>query len=126
MTALLDSSAWLEYFFGSAAGEKVSPVVEGEDTIVLSKINVFEVYSKILKAAGREEAEKFVSFMLKRGFLDELSVDTLKLAGEEKRKFGLGMADAIIVATAVKHDAALYTRDQDFKSVAGLLEVIFV
>lgn len=126
MTVLLDSSAWLEYFFGSTKGEKVKPIVESNERIVLSKINIFEVYYRILKEKNKEQAEKHLSFLLSRTYLDDLDADTLKLAAEEKQGHGLGMADAIILATALKHNAVIYTGDFDFKVAKDVLKIEFI
>ena len=127
MTVLIDSSAWLEYFFGSETGRTVKQLIEEEkETIVAAKINIFEVYHKILKERGREEAEQFTSLILLRSFLDELDVETLKLAAEEKRKLDLGMADAIILATAIKYGAVIYTKDNDFKKAENMLKIVFI
>ena len=53
MTVLVDSWAWLEYFFGSAAGEKAGKIIEDErQRKIVSKINLFEVYCKSLKNEG--------------------------------------------------------------------------
>lgn len=127
MTVLLDSWAWLEYFFGSAKGEKIKQIIEnGEEVIIASKINIFEIYNKVLKERGKEETEKFTSFILGKSFLDELSVDTLKLAAEEKKKYKLGMADSIILATAIKYDATLYTGDADFNAAKDIVNIAFL
>ena len=127
MTVLFDSSAWLEYFFGSEAGLVVKQLVEeSKESIVATKINIFEVYHKILKERGREEAERFTSFVLLQSLLDDLDVETLKLAAEEKKKLGLGMADAIILATAIKYGAIVYTKDNDFKKAKDLVHVVFI
>lgn len=127
MTALLDSWAWLEYFFGSEKGTVVRELLEDpSETILTTKINVFEVYHKILKERGKEAAERHTHFLLGRSVLDDLHVDTIKVACEEKRRFGLGLADAIILATAVKHGARLYTGDEDFRRTAKLVETVFL
>lgn len=127
MTVLLDSWAWMEYFFGSKKGEPVRRIVEDPDeAIVVAKVNVFEVYHKLLKERGKESAERFTHFMLGRCILDDLDVDTIKLASEEKKTFGLGMADAIILATAVKHGAHLYTGDRDFERTKDVVETVFL
>lgn len=127
MTVLLDSWAWMEYFFGSDKGALVRTVLEDpSEAIVTTKINVFEVYHKILKERGKEAAERFTQFLLGRCHLDDLDVDTLKLASEEKTKFGLGMADAIILATAVKRGARLFTGDPDFRRTKDVVETVFL
>ena len=126
MIVLLDSSAWLEYFFGSERGEKIKAIVESDHDIIVSKVNLFELFHKILRERCREDAEKFVSFVVMRSIVDEMDIDTIKLAAEEKKKFGLAMADAFIAATAIKYDATLYTWDKDFETVGDLISVVFI
>ena len=125
MTALLDSWAWLEYFMGSEKGERIKQVVEESDeVIIVSKINIFEIYQKILRVRSKEEAEKFISFILGRSHLDDLSVEIIKLACEEKIKFSLGMADSIILSTAIHYDATIYTGDTDFEKAKEVAKII--
>ena len=115
MTVLFDSSAWLEYFFGSKKGEKIQYLIEKENNIIISKINIFEVYNKILRELNREEAEKFTSFIIFKSTVDDFDIETIKLAAVEKNKLKFGMADAIILATALKYNATIYTSDSDFE-----------
>jgi len=127
MTVLLDSSAWLEYFFGSEKGDKLKLLIEdGEEFVVCTKINVLEIYHRILKERGKEDAERFTSFVLLKSFLDELDTETIKLAAEEKIKLGLGMADAVILSTAIKYNATVYTRDRDFEKAKGIIKIVFI
>ena len=126
MIVLLDSSAWLEYFFGSDKGKKVKELVEGATDFVVSKMNIFELYHKISRESGKEDAERFTSFILLTTVLDDLEVDTIKLAAEEKKKLGLGMADALILATAIKYNATIYTGDYDFDMVKNIVKVEFI
>ncbi|MBI4181436.1 MAG: PIN domain-containing protein, partial [Candidatus Aenigmarchaeota archaeon] len=114
-------------FFGGRKGEQLRPFIDGsEGPVICSKINIFEVYHKILRVKGKEDAERIASFMVQASFMDDLGNDTIKLAAEEKAKLGLGMADAIIVATAIKHGATLYTMDRDFEKAKGLLTIVFL
>jgi toxin FitB len=127
MTVLFDSSAWLEYFFGSEKGAKIRQLIEKEnEAIITTKINIFEIYHKMLKEKGKEDAERCTSFVILKSHVDELSTETIKLATEEKIKRKIGMADAIIIATAIKYDARVYTTDNDFEKVKKIIEVIFL
>jgi len=126
MTVLVDSSAWLEYFFGSEMGKNIKSLIEGNEEIVISKINIFEIYHKILKERSKEESEKFTSYIILKAMIDELDIDTLKLAAEEKKKLGLGMADAIILATSIKYNATIYTKDKDFEVAKDFTKIIFL
>jgi predicted nucleic acid-binding protein len=124
---LLDSSAWLEYFFGSPRGERVRPIIEDPHVeVVASPINVFEVYHRLLRERGKEAADKSIGFVLARVALDELDVALLKAAAQEKIASGLAMADALVATTATAYDAKLYTGDADFRAVSERLRVEFL
>lgn len=53
MKYLIDSYAWLEYFMGTGAGEKVKPLIESLDEKITPTICLAEVYAKTLRALGR-------------------------------------------------------------------------
>ncbi len=115
MTVLVDSWAWLEYFFGSAAGEKAGKIIEDErQRKIVSKINLFEVYCKSLKNEGAAMAQKRLSFVLQTCEPKDISVEIAKLAAEIKLEEKLGMADALILATAAENDAIILTGDKHF------------
>ncbi len=127
VTVLLDSSAWLEYFFGSDKTKDIKSLIEeAKDFIVCTKVNIFEIYHKILKERGKEDAERFTSFILLKSLLDEFDTETIKLAAEEKIKLKLGVADAVILSTAIKYNATIYTTDSDFKKAKNIVKIVFL
>jgi len=121
---LIDSWAWVEFFAGSKTGETVKAYVMDEDQeIVISSINLAEIYRMALDRFGEKTAEKRRLAMISRCYLipvdEEIAVGGAKLRHE--RDWGLG--DALIYATAIREGAKVLTGDPHFR---GLSDVIFL
>jgi predicted nucleic acid-binding protein len=57
---------------------------------------------------------------MKKGILIPLDFDLSLSAAVSGREFKLPLADSIIYATAMKHNATLYTMDKHFKSLPNV------
>lgn len=115
----MDSSGWLDFFFeGQLADVFAEPIADAANLIVPT-IVMHEVV-KVLQRKGREDvAFKSVAFM-RRGSvvpLDEEIALTAAMLGLEHRP---PMADSIILATAIRHRAAIWTTDVHFRNLAGV------
>ncbi|MBI1973483.1 type II toxin-antitoxin system VapC family toxin [Candidatus Micrarchaeota archaeon] len=124
MTVLIDSSAWLEYFLGTTRGERVRRLVLTKEHLLVSPINIVEVYVKESKEENRRVADECRAFMTGRcevaDVTEKIAFEAAKLGLEKK----LGLADALIYATASLHGATLLTLDNDFRGLpsAEILE----
>ena len=116
MAILIDSYGWFEYFFGSKKGETVRSIVGSGERIVISQINLFEVYYRYLKNAPAEAEEK-KALLLTRCELADVDKETALAAAKIKAEHHLGMADAIVFATAKKHNCRLLTGDKHFEKL---------
>jgi len=128
MTVLVDSWAWIEYFKGSEAGEKVKELLENsQEKVVVSVIIIAEVYNSFLRdyslPNNKRYAEASRKAMKQRSYVydvdEEIAVDSAKVKHE--KKWGLG--DSIIYATAKREGAKVLTGDPHFK---GLKDVMFL
>jgi len=124
LTVLIDSWAWAEFFAGSKIGEIVKTYVMDEDQeIIISSINLAEIYRLALDRFDEKTAEKRRRAMISRCYLipvdEEIAISGAKFRHE--RDWGLG--DALIYATAIREDATVLTGDPHFK---GLNDVIFL
>lgn len=121
---LLDSYGWIEYFAEGKLAGKYAKYVEqanAENTITPT-IVIYEVYKKIKQERGEEVALKAYAQLLGTKLI-QLNEALALIAADVSLKFGLGMADAIIYATAKKERAKLVTSDEHFK---GLEDVEFI
>ena len=123
MTVLIDSWAWIEYFRGSKAGEKIRRYIEGREKAIISAINIAEVYRWILSFYDEKVAEEKVDIMKERCFVIPVDEEIAIMAAKIKHREKLGLGDALIYATAKKESAMLLTGDSDFE---GKEDVIFV
>jgi predicted nucleic acid-binding protein len=81
--------------------------------MVVSSVEVYEVYRVIRRDVSDERAIEAVSALRKAEIVpvdESLALEAADLSLEHK----LGMADAIVYATALRAGATLITKDTDF------------
>ena len=116
---LVDSSGWIEYLAARPKADKFAPYIEGDEPLVTSVIQVYEIYKVVRRDISEERAIESISAL--RATRIELLAESLALeAADISLEHGLAMADAIIFATARKHDAEIITADSDFDGLPGV------
>jgi len=116
---VLDSFAWIEYFNGTTAGEKVQSFLEAGR--VLTPAIVVAELSEKHKRLNREFGPKY-DFVKARTSVVPLEEELARVAGElnferKKRVKGWGMADSIVLATARQSKSMIVTGDPHFKDL---------
>jgi toxin FitB len=116
---LVDSSAWLEYFAGTVhAGHFAVPIEDTRELIVPS-IVLYEVFKRILQQTGEQQALQAVAHM-QLGQVIELDGPLAIAAAKTSLDQKLPMADSIILATAGRYDAIIWTMDEDFRNIKNV------
>lgn len=123
---VIDSYAWIEYFRGTASGEKARAYVE-EGSAATSVLSLAELREKYLRERW-SSFEEDSAFITSRTALTQVDRQIAIMAGEinHKRKTtkkGWGMADSIILATARVASSKVVTGDRHFE---GLPDVILI
>src|ERR1700722_14829548 len=116
---LVDSSGWIEYFFGRPNAAFFRPAIHDLRSLLVPTISLCEVVRYITRAANREAALEAAAQM-QRGTVVELDAGLAHLAARLSLKYTLPLADSIIYATAQEHRAKLYTQDADFEKLPGV------
>ena len=116
---VLDTFAWIEYFNGTSAGEKVQNFLE-TGLVVTPAIVVAELSEKH-KRLNREFGPKY-DFVKARTSVVPLEEELARVAGElnfERKKMvkGWGMADSIVLATARRSGSRIVTGDPHFRDL---------
>ena len=111
---VVDSSAWLEYLAGTDRAELFAEAIEDTARLIVPAISIYEVYKKVLRDRGEDMAAQVFGLM-SLGKIIELDA-ALAL---EAARLPLPMADSIIYATALRHDAVLWTQDAHFERIQG-------
>jgi len=110
---LVDSSGWIEYLADRPKADLFAPYIEGSEPLVSSAIQVYEIYKVVRRDVSEERAIEAVS-ALRMTTIEPLAEGLALEAADVALEYGLAMADAIIFATASRHEAELVTGDADF------------
>ena len=115
MTAanVVDSSGWLEYLTGSDRADLFAPAIEDADRLYVPVISIYEVFKKVLRERGENDAIQ-VAGLMQTGHV----VDLTPSIALEAARLSLPLADSIIYATAILQGATLWTQDQHFEQLA--------
>jgi predicted nucleic acid-binding protein len=115
---LIDSYGWIEYFGEGPLADSYAVFIEKADEkgAVTPTIVIYEVYKRIKSVKGEEKALEAYAQMSRTRIVDLTSSLCMK-AADISANLNLGMADAIIVATANAWDADIVTSDQHLKRV---------
>ena len=116
---VLDSSAWLAFFADEKNAEIFRPIVLSTKIFFVPTICIYEVFKVIAREKDESTALFFASVMQKANVIDidfEISLNAAKLNSLLK----LPMADSMILASANKVNATLWTQDSDFKKIKSV------
>lgn len=117
-----DTSAWIELLTRSAISRQIYSELPNRDQLIVPTLVQHELAKWLLRERGEETADKVITFTQKCVVVP-LDTETALAAAEICRAHELSTADAIIYATAARHDAKLVTCHSRF---AGLPGVIFL
>lgn len=112
----IDSSGWIERFTKGPNAAKYKAVIENSDSreIVTSVVVLYEVYKKIKKLKGEEEALLAVAALSQTTIV--LIDQTISLeAADFSLENNLHFSDALVYATARHFKAKLYNSDADLR-----------
>jgi predicted nucleic acid-binding protein len=113
---VVDSSCWLEYFAGTEVGEKVAPVIEDIENLVIPAIVIYEVFKKLLIETNEDKALFAIAHM-KQGKVIDVDANLSIYAAKIGKENHLALADSIIYATTLITDSILYTQDKHFQDL---------
>lgn len=115
---LIDSSGWIEYFRGTDTGAAYREHMRAGELLVPTVV-MLEVY-KVLRRDESQEAADTAAAQLRKASVAELDETLALSAAEACLEHRLAMADAIIYATALQHDAELITSDRHLGVLPGV------
>jgi predicted nucleic acid-binding protein len=116
---VVDSSGWLEYFAAGPTADFFAASIESPHELVVPTVTLYEVFKRVYQQRGEGDALQAVAVM-RQGQVVDLT-DAIALdAARTSVDLGLPMADSIILSTARRHDAVLWTQDAHFAGVEGV------
>lgn len=116
---LVDSSGWLEYFADGANADFFAPAIEDVARLIVPTIGLLEVFKRVLQQRGENDALQAVALM-QQGKLVELDAGLALSAAKLGHELKLPLADSVILATARKHNAIVWTQNSHFEGLEGV------
>jgi toxin FitB len=116
---VVDSSAWLEYLADGPNAEYFARPIEAPAGLVVPSITLLEVFKRLLQQRSESHALQAVAVMQQGQVVDldaPLALSAAKLGVERK----LPLADSVILATARRFGATVWTQDEDFDGLPGV------
>lgn len=116
---LVDSCGWLEFFADGPNADFFAPVLEKPDELIVPTVTIYEVYKRVLQQRGEGNAIQAVALM-QQGHVVDLTTHLALEAARLSATLGLPMADSMVLGTALRRGATLWTQDADFAVVPGV------
>ena len=116
---LVDSSGWLEFFARGKNADHFAPIIQDREHLLVPAIVVYEVFKKIYRERGEAAALIALAFMEEGKVVNidtTLAISAAKISVETK----LPMADSLILATAYRYQAEVWTQDAHFQGLPGV------
>jgi predicted nucleic acid-binding protein len=113
---IVDSSGWLAYFADEPSAKHFQKCLNEPSSLIVPTVTIYEVFKVALRESSENEALQVVAAMQK-GKVVDLTPSLAIAASKLSLGHNLPMADSIILATARKHEATIWTLDSDFKNI---------
>ncbi|MGO9993385.1 MAG: type II toxin-antitoxin system VapC family toxin [Steroidobacteraceae bacterium] len=115
---VVDSSAWLEYFADGTNAAIFAKPIEATRSLIVPSLSLFEVFKRVTQQRSEDEALRAIAVM-EQGNVIDLDRATALEAARLSLQYRIAMADSIMLATAHRHRAILWTQDADFDGLPG-------
>lgn len=117
---VVDTDIFIDHLRGFKPAANIFADIEnGKISAVISSVTLAELFSG--RNCESKERLDAVENIIRLALVEVVSDDIAKKSGALRRKYGIGLLDAIIAATAIKRSAALLTRNvKDFSKVSEI------
>ena len=115
---VVDSSAWLEYFADGPNASVFAKPIEATRSLLVPSLSLLEVFKRVSQQRNEDDALRAIAVM-EQGKIMDLDRATALEAARLSILYGIAMADSVILATAQRNRATLWTQDSDFDGLPG-------
>jgi predicted nucleic acid-binding protein len=115
---VVDSSGWLEYFADGPNAAVFAKPIESTRSLIVPTLSLLEVFKRVTQQRSEDDALRAIAVM-EQGKVVDLDRATALEAARLSSQHGIAMADSVMLATAHRHRATLWTQDSDFDGLQG-------
>ena len=117
---VVDSSAWLEYFADGPNAAFFAAAIEDKARLVVPAIVIYEVFKRLLQLQRSETEALMAVAVLQGGRVVDLDTPLALAAARLGADLKLPLADSVVLATARRAEATLWTQDSDFEGLKNV------
>jgi predicted nucleic acid-binding protein len=114
-----DSWAWVEYFRGSPAGERVKEFLESREVLFTPAVCLAELKAKYLRE-GHDPTDR-LRLIKSRSSIVAVDAAVAEEAADLKVRHRLHMLDALVLASARARKSELVTGDRHFEGIQNVM-----
>lgn len=114
--ACLDSSAWIEIAHKGRNAQTFLKAAGDLSNVIVSTITLYEVWKYTVTNADQARAGLLID-LLQQATVVPPDTDISLTAANLSIQHKTAMADSLIYATSLAHNAVLWTQDDDFKNL---------
>jgi len=119
---VLDTSAIFSLIESEAGKERVAQIIR-EEEIIIPFVSLLELHYISWQEQGEEEANRRLAILKQKPILWQYDEALLSLASHLKVHHRISLADAMIAAVCIRHEAVLVHKDPEYESLAGIVEM---
>lgn len=119
---IIDSSGWIEYETDEENADFFDLPINETENLLVPTICLYEVFKRVLREFGEERALDIAGLMM-LGKVIDFDSQTALHAAKISLELKLALADSIILATARAYNATLWTQDEHFKGIEGVMYI---
>ena len=110
----LDSSGWIEIVLDGPNAKKFAKALSAP--LIVSSISIYEIARYTTREVGEDASQALLAFIQQYPVVD-VTAELALAASDLGSRYKLAMADSLIYATALTHNATLWTQDDDFQDL---------
>src|SRR5665213_2295742 len=114
---VVDSSGWLEYFADGPNATAFAKPSEAARSLIVPTLSLFEVFKRVTQQRSEDDALRAIAIM-EQGKVVDLDRATALEAARLSIQHRFAMADSVMLATAGRYRATLWTQDADFEGMS--------
>jgi predicted nucleic acid-binding protein len=116
---VVDSSGWLEFFADGPNAGFFARAIADTQRLIVPTISLLEVFKRVLQLRGNHAALQAVAHM-RQGEVVVLDAELALAAAHLGASSRLPLADSVMLATARRYGATLWTQDADLEGMEGV------
>lgn len=113
-----DSSAWIEYFAGTAKGKIVKKYIDENVNILTPSICLMEIKDKYIREGHKFQEQ--IDFICNISLIVDITKEISLKAADIQNQFNLYSIDAIIYALSQIKKSSLLTCEKDFMDLKNV------